>query len=180
MTLLLFSVFAFPEDGAVPLPVLPHEFPSTGCTEDAGVKWVVSATAAGAYAVALTECLAAGELKLYRVPIVTRDDGGMIVFDEILLQVAVVLCLRFRQKIGSVCFLHEQITDVLFVLEHPFNGTWIPFCYAMHPRYPLGVELAAYLRGRPALQKVSVDPAYYCGLFLIDDQVTISILIIAE
>ena len=64
--------------------------------------------------------------QLDRFPNQEVNDGFMIFFDVVLLDVTFILHSLFRQEINSVALLQNGIAFVLFILKHTLNRLCMP------------------------------------------------------
>ena len=65
-------------------------------------------------------------LELNQVPFFLINDGFMVAFDIVLVDLSLILTALLGQKIYRIGFLQEGITHVLLILEHPLNGSGVP------------------------------------------------------
>ena len=110
----------------------------------------------------------------------TRDDGGMAVFNIVLRYDALVGDPLLVQEVHRDRFLQKRITDVLLVGQDFLKRTGQPVIVARRcPDAVCGKLLPDLVVAFPA-EVLAVDALHHLCLFRVDDQVPVLVFIVAE
>ena len=104
----------------------------------------------------------------------------MRVFDIVLLKTTIIYHLPLCKVIGSICFLHKQVSNVLFVFNHSLNCSWQPRRSVVYPANALLIQPGGNFRAIPPFEEFLVDTADDHRLRFIDYQIPVGPFVIAH
>ena len=129
--------------------------------------------------VVLHEPFPAFKFFLHRIPCFLIYDPLMAVLNIDLCDLPVIFYLTLGKEISRISLLQKRIAHMLFLFQDTHDCAWIPFRLSVASRNLLFRQFLRNLCRIDADKEIPVDTSYRFCLFLIDDQLTVLILIVS-